>query len=92
MSIAVDTYSSMGSHGSGGTFSLVFNAVAANDQFAQSLNLGGSLPVPGVDGSTIGATAEAGEPDHSSQAGNFASSTVWFTWTAPRRRWSGVHV
>jgi hypothetical protein len=81
--IAVDTYSVDGLPRLGGNFSLVLNAVAANDQFAQRLDLGGSLPVPGVDGATIGASAEAGEPDHASQSDNTASSSVWFTWTAP---------
>jgi hypothetical protein len=39
-----------------------------------------SGPVGIVDGTTVGATKEAGEPDH---AGNPGGASVWYQWTAP---------
>jgi hypothetical protein len=56
---------------------LVATAVAApsNDDFAQAspLTLGSSAA-----GTTVGATKEAGEPDHAGEPGGHS---VWFTWT-----------
>ena len=49
-----------------------------NDQFAAAQVLAG---VSGsVSGSSVGATKEAGEPDH---AGDTGGRTVWYRWTAP---------
>lgn len=51
----------------------------ANDSFAQAANLGATEHAT-FSGSSANATAEAGEPAH---AGNLATSSVWFKWTAP---------
>jgi len=91
-SIAVDTYSIDELPVPGDTFTVVISEVPPNDQFAQRLNLGASLPVLGVAGSTIGASVEAGEPEHSPATGNFSSSTVWYAWTAPESALVGVNV
>ena len=52
--------------------------VIVNNQFANALTL------PGATGTTnannVGATKEAGEPNH---AGNAGGASIWYTWTAP---------
>ena len=53
-------------------------AAPANDSFANAQLLTGASG--SVTGSNVGATAEAGEPDH---AGTPATSSVWYRWTAP---------
>jgi hypothetical protein len=50
-----------------------------NDNFANALALGPSLPLS-FGGSNGDATAESGEPHHGSDP---AQASVWFTWTAP---------
>jgi hypothetical protein len=48
----------------------------ANDNFANRIGLGSSGGT--VTGSNVGATKEAGEPNH---AGNVGGKSVWWTWT-----------
>ncbi len=51
----------------------------ANDNFANSVTLGS---LAAVDGTTVAATHESGEPAHvSSSVGSAAS--IWYSWTAP---------
>jgi subtilisin family serine protease len=52
--------------------------VPANDGFAAAAALTGAKAA--WNGFNIGATAEAGEPDH---AGRTATRSIWWTWTAP---------
>lgn len=49
-----------------------------NDDFADSQDLLGPLGI--VDGTTVGATKETGEPNH---AGDPGGSSIWYQWTAP---------
>jgi Ca2+-binding RTX toxin-like protein len=50
-----------------------------NDAFAAAVDLG-SLEAEFVEGTTVNATKEVGEPAH---AGNAGGKSVWYTWTAP---------
>jgi sugar lactone lactonase YvrE len=50
----------------------------ANDSFANAIVLTGNSPA--ATASNIGATSEAGEPQH---GGNFAGASLWWKWTAP---------
>jgi hypothetical protein len=52
-------------------------AAPPNDHFANRINLSGGLVA--VDGTTVDATLETGEP----QLGMFVISSVWYNWTAP---------
>jgi hypothetical protein len=54
-------------------------AQPANDNFENAELISGMRVV--VAGTNVGATKEAGEPDH---AGNPGGRSVWFRWTAPR--------
>jgi Ca2+-binding RTX toxin-like protein len=54
-------------------------AAPPNDNFADAIDLA-SVDEGFFIGSNVGATKEAGEPDH---AGNAGGKSVWFTWTAP---------
>lgn len=49
-----------------------------NDDLADAQDILGSLGI--VDGTTVGATKETGEPDH---AGDPGGSSIWYRWTAP---------
>jgi hypothetical protein len=53
-------------------------AAPANDAFASRIAVTG-FPAT-VAGSNVGATAQAGEPDH---AGELARASVWWSWRAP---------
>jgi Ca2+-binding RTX toxin-like protein len=53
-------------------------AAPANDDFADAQLITGTEGT--VTGSNLGATKEAGEPDH---AGNLGGRSVWYSWTAP---------
>src|ERR1051325_9290302 len=53
-------------------------AQPANNNFANRITLSGASLT--VSGSNVGATKEAGEPNH---AGNIGGASVWWTWTAP---------
>ncbi len=55
-----------------------FTLPPANDPFAAAQVLTGVSGA--VSGSNVGATKEAGEPDH---AGDTGGRTVWYRWTAP---------
>jgi hypothetical protein len=57
---------------------LLIQAPPANDSFADRIILTGTNIV--ATGSNVGATKEAGEPDH---AGNAGGASVWWQWTAP---------
>jgi hypothetical protein len=50
----------------------------ANDNFANATVLTGSSLV--VNGSTVNATKQSGEPSH---AGNTGGHSIWYTWVAP---------
>jgi len=50
----------------------------ANDRFADRILMPGSTNT--VTGTNLGASKEAGEPDH---AGNPGGKSVWWSWTAP---------
>ena len=63
------------------TFTLRLDATPtpANDNFANAQDLGQELDVD-VDGTTVGATIESGEP-----YSEFRYDSVWYRWTAPKR-------
>src|SRR6185436_9939202 len=71
--IAVD-----GFNGAVGSIVLTLNQTLQNDNFANCQFIGGSSGY--VYGANIGATKEAGEPNH---AGNVGGQSVWYCWTAP---------
>ena len=74
--IAVDGYG-----GVSGSITLNLNLapiVKTNDNFADRTSLSGTSVT--ATGSNVGATKEAGEPNH---AGNVGGKSVWWTWTAP---------
>jgi Calcineurin-like phosphoesterase len=50
----------------------------ANDMFANAQAISGSSGT--ATGSNVGATKEAGEPNH---AGNAGGASIWYSWTAP---------
>jgi len=54
------------------------SAAPANDNFASAQTLNGALPIT-ASGSSVGATAEPGEPDIYM---NSVSRSVWYKWTA----------
>src|SRR3569833_628490 len=56
-------------------------AQPANDNFANATTLTSSALWGSITNDNTGATAEAGEPAHSSLA---ATHTVWFKWVAPQ--------
>jgi hypothetical protein len=60
-----------------GSFDLKITSSPSNDDFADAEAITGALPLS-ASGTTAGATAETGEPDH---AGIDAFSSVWYTWT-----------
>ena len=65
--------------GSSSAFFIVSNSDApANDLFSNAQPAAGSSWI--VNGRTVSASTEPGEPDH---AGNPGSKSVWYTWTAP---------
>jgi hypothetical protein len=70
--IAVD-----GWHGDSGPITLAHRSIT-NDAFASATVMTGTIDTES--GSTVGATKEAGEPNH---AGNVGGASIWFTWTAP---------
>ena len=72
--IAVDSY-----YGGSFTLGLSLHPVPANDDFEDAQPLAGTSVA--TDGSTVGATAQPGEPDHGHSGG---SATVWYSWTAPQ--------
>jgi len=49
-----------------------------NDDFSSAQKISGSSG--SVTGSNVGATKEAGEPNH---AGNIGGASIWYSWTAP---------
>jgi hypothetical protein len=55
-------------------------AASHNDNFANAEDLG-SAEITGDIHDNVGATKQAGEPNH---AGNMGGASVWWTWTAPR--------
>jgi PKD repeat protein len=60
----------------GGASSSTTRAVALNDAFANAQQLTGVAQT--VTGGNLGATKEAGEPNH---AGNAGGASVWYRWT-----------
>ncbi|MBI5384588.1 MAG: IPT/TIG domain-containing protein [Verrucomicrobia bacterium] len=56
-----------------------------NDSFANALTLTGAAAI--VSGHNLGASKEAGEPNH---AGNAGGKSVWYRWTAPSNGWCAV--
>lgn len=75
--IAVDGFG-----GATGSVFLSLSLAPANDDFANADQLSGETGT--VNGTTIGASAENGEPDHLGYAWN----SVWFEWTAPSTGWA----
>ena len=71
------TYGSVGAYSLSGAFSSV---VGYADNFVNAASLGSRTSFSGVEGSTVSATAEAGEPAH---AGAAAAKSLWWKWTAP---------
>ena len=72
--IAVDGYN-------GASGNIVLNLTAGlpvNDAFAAAIQLSGTSL--STNGSNVGATKEAGEPDH---AGSSGGKSIWWSWTAP---------
>src|SRR5579862_224206 len=61
------------------TTSFVTSAAPANDNFANAVNLGSSMPLT-VNGTNLNATWEAGEPNHGNGDGQ---SSIWYKWIAP---------
>jgi hypothetical protein len=58
-----------------------YAAPPANDAFANAE----VLPTPAsVDGTTVDATREPGEPNYDDQYGVYGQGTVWYAWTAPK--------
>jgi hypothetical protein len=57
-------------------------ATPPNDDFSDAENLG-SEPIASASGTTVGATAEPGEPDH---LATYGAASVWYRWTAPANR------
>jgi hypothetical protein len=57
---------------------VVTGSAPANDNFSSRIAIVGATRT--VTGSNVGATKEAGEPNH---AGNAGGASVWWTWTAP---------
>jgi hypothetical protein len=53
-------------------------AAPANDDFAAAIPITDAVGAHA--GTTLGATKEAGEPNH---AGNAGGRSIWYTWTAP---------
>ncbi len=72
--IAVDSTSSMGEIDLG----MSFTPLASNDAFAQATSLEGDAGRFG--GNNLGATKEAGEPNHDNYPGGHS---VWYRWVAP---------
>ncbi len=73
--IAVDGYNE-----ATGSVTLHWNQAAApaNDLFANAQSVPGSSGT--ATGSNVGATKEAGEPNH---AGNAGGASIWYRWVAP---------
>ncbi len=60
------------------TYTFPVRLAPANDVFAQRISLTGNAAT--ATGSNVGASKEAGEPNH---VGNAGGKSVWWTWTAP---------
>ncbi len=77
--IAVDAF-----EGSVGAIALSVHSASApvvpvNDNFANAIDIGTDQPIS-LSGTNQNATAQIGEPAH---AGNTATASVWWKWTAP---------
>jgi hypothetical protein len=72
--IAVD-----GTNGMTGAYVLSLRLSPPNDDFADAIELAGNTG--GVDGTNVGASREAGEPE-------YLGNTVWYRWTAPSSGWA----
>jgi hypothetical protein len=73
-----------GFSGSEGTFTLNLKMPPQNDIFANARTFSGGNAT--VNGTTLAATREAGEPDHSTDtdgASWLGDHSVWYRWTAP---------
>jgi hypothetical protein len=70
--------------GNEGTFTLNLKMPPQNDNFANAQTFSGGNAT--VNGTTLAATREAGEPDHSTDtdgASWLGDHSVWYRWTAP---------
>jgi hypothetical protein len=72
--IAID-----GHNGATGGFTLELRLAPPNDDFADAVELTGDAG--GVDGTNLGASSEADEPD-------YLGNSVWYQWTAPSSGWA----
>lgn len=80
--IAVDGYNGLFGTATG-TIALNWSLAnsASNDNFANALTLASPNPQSGsLSGTNVGASKEAGEPNHHGEPGG---KSVWFKWTAP---------
>jgi hypothetical protein len=68
-------------------FASVAHAAPANDAFSKATVLPAGLPSSQA-GSNLGATKQAGEPNH---AGNAGGHSVWYSWTPSSSRPVGIH-
>ena len=81
--VAVDGYGESNGFVEQGTavFEWSFQGGPANDPFAAAQTLSG--PSGSVTGTNVGATKEAGEPNHGR---NLGGQSIWYRWTAPATR------
>ena len=83
-SIAVDSFQDGLTEGAGGFFDLSIGfGPPANDNFADAIFF--DTASFSTTGTTIQATPEAGEPDHTAALGfgAIAADSIWYRWTAP---------
>ncbi len=79
--VAVDGFKDGAAAAESGTVKIAWSLAAtppANDGFAAAQLLSGASG--SVTGTSLGATKEAGEPNHAS---NLGGASVWYSWTAP---------
>ncbi len=75
---SIVAFDAAGNTSTAATASATTQTVPANDAFASSQDLSGASGQ--ASGTNVGASKEAGEPNH---AGNGGGHSVWYRWTAP---------
>jgi hypothetical protein len=76
--IAID-----GLNGAIGTYELLVRLAPPNDDFADAKAISGESG--SVEGTTVGASRQAGEPD-------YLDGSVWYRWTAPSSGWASFEL